>query len=163
NWLIQRLSAPGAAHQAYDAFVILDADSVVSSNFLSEMNAQFCAGNRVIQSFNDISNPVESWTASLRYIAFCLICYLRPLGRSALGLSAGLCGNGMCFACSIFEHFRWDPGSPAEDGEFHMQLLKAGHRVIFAPRAHVYSQMATSLRVAWSQNVRWERGKLELM
>lgn len=163
NWLADLLLKSGSNNHPYDAFVVVDADSVVSSNFLSEMNAELCSGSLLIQGFNDISNPVESWAASLRYIAFCLICYLRPLGRSALGLSTGLCGNGMCLARSVVEQFRWDPGSPAEDHELNMRLLRAGMKVTFAPHAHVYSQMPNSLRAAYSQNVRWERGKLELM
>ncbi len=160
NWLIERLLTSGVA---YDAFVVLDADSIVSPNFLSEMDAQLRAGARAVQSFNDVANPAESWTASLRYIAFCLICYLRPLGRSGLGVSVGLCGNGMCLSRVVVERFRWDPAAPSEDHEFNLRLLAAGIRVAFAPEAHVYSQMPNSLGAARSQNVRWERGKLELM
>jgi 1,2-diacylglycerol 3-beta-glucosyltransferase len=163
NWLAGRLLAHSDAKGQYDAFVVLDADSVVSPNFLAEMNFELCAGSQLVQGLNDISNPVESWTTSLRYIAFCLICYLRPLGRSALGLSAGLRGNGMCLTRAVVERFRWDPSSPAEDHEFHMRLLQAGLTVAFAPAAHVYSQMPSSLHAARSQNIRWERGKIEVM
>jgi cellulose synthase/poly-beta-1,6-N-acetylglucosamine synthase-like glycosyltransferase len=69
----------------------------------------------------------------------------------------------MCLARTIVERFPWNPASPAEDHEFHMRLLAAGVKVSFAPDAHVYSQMPGSLRTARSQNVRWERGKIELM
>ena len=52
------------------------------------------------------------WDNTLRYsMAW------RPLARSALGLSAGLRGNGMCLARSIVERYQWDPSSPAEDHE----------------------------------------------
>lgn len=163
NWLTGRLLAPRTGSAPYDAFIVLDADSSVSPSFLREINARLCEGHMLVQGFNDVSNPVESWTASLRYIAFCLICYLRPLGKSALGLSAGLFGNGMCLGRAVVEQFPWNPESPSEDHELHMRLLSAGMRVVFAPDAHVYSQMPGSLRTARSQNVRWERGKIELM
>lgn len=163
NWLVKRLLAAPSADGAPDAFVFLDADSTVSPNFLREMNAGLCAGHLLMQSFNDVANPAESWTASLRYIAFSMICYLRPLGRVTLGLSAGLRGNGMCMARAIVERYQWDPASPAEDHEVHMRLLLDGIKVGFAPDAHVYSQMPNSLRAARSQNVRWERGKIDVM
>lgn len=163
NWLIGRLTQEIDTDRRYDAFVVLDADSVVTVNFLAEMNAKLCAGHSLVQSFNDVANPTESWTASLRYIAFCLICYLRPLGRSALGLSVGLRGNGMCLSRDVVERFPWNTDSPAEDHELHMRLLLEGLKVAFAPRAHVYSEMPTSLRAAQSQNIRWERGKIEVM
>jgi cellulose synthase/poly-beta-1,6-N-acetylglucosamine synthase-like glycosyltransferase len=44
-----------------------------------------------------------------------------------------------------------------------MRLLEEGLIVGFAPDAHVYSQMPNSLQAARSQNVRWERGKIDVM
>jgi 1,2-diacylglycerol 3-beta-glucosyltransferase len=159
NWLLDRVLKPVPPGLAYDAFVILDADSIVAPNFLSSMAVPLAAGNVAVQGFNDISNPMESWMTSLRYIAFCLICYTRRLGMSALGMSVGLLGNGMCLSRAVVHQFRWDPTSITEDHELHARLLAAGVKVAFAPEAHVYSHMPTSLQSARSQNVRWEQGK----
>lgn len=45
----------------YDAISVFDADNVVSSNFLMEMNKQLCRGHKVIQGYIDSKNPFDSW------------------------------------------------------------------------------------------------------
>src|SRR5262249_2700768 len=95
RWLIQQLQAE---RRAYDAFVVIDADSVVAPNLLRAMDARLERGARVIQAYYSVLNAQDSAVAALRYAALAAVHYLRPLGRSALGLSTGLKGNGMCFA-----------------------------------------------------------------
>src|ERR1051326_2256247 len=45
-WLIERLRADG---RTYDAYVVLDADSVVDRRFLQSMDARLVAGSQVVQ------------------------------------------------------------------------------------------------------------------
>ena len=45
----------------------------------------------------------------------------------------------------------------------HDQLVAAGQRVAYAAEAVVLAEMPVSLRQAHSQNVRWERGRLQLL
>lgn len=160
SWLLGRIGESGSA---YDAIVILDADSVVAPNFLRSMDARLEAGSRVIQAYYSVHNAGESPIASLRYAALAALHYLRPLGRSALGLSCGLKGNGMCFSAPILERFSWRWFTLAEDVEFHLALVREGVRVDFAPETAVLAEMPVSLAQAASQNARWERGRLQLL
>jgi 1,2-diacylglycerol 3-beta-glucosyltransferase len=147
----------------YDAFVILDADSVVSPNFLRSMDARLCSGSNVIQAHYSVLNADEASVAGLRSAALAAVHYLRPLGRATLGLSCGLKGNGMCFAAEILERFQWTWFTLAEDVEFHLALVSQGLRVDFAPEATVLADMPLTLDQATSQNDRWERGRLQLV
>ena len=160
RWLLGRIGESGAT---YDAVVILDADSVVAPNFLRSMDARLEAGSQVIQAYYSVFNAGESPIASLRYAALAALHYLRPLGRSALGLSCGLKGNGMCFSAPILERFPWHWFTLAEDVEFHLALVRQGVRVDFAPETAVLAEMPVSLAQAASQNARWERGRLQLL
>jgi cellulose synthase/poly-beta-1,6-N-acetylglucosamine synthase-like glycosyltransferase len=160
RWLLEQLRAEG---RSYDAFVVLDADSVVDSNFLSCMDARLEAGSHVIQAYYSVHNAQQSALAGLRYAALAAVHYVRPLGRSLFGLSAGLKGNGMCFAANIVELFGWQWFTLAEDVEFHMALVRAGIRVDFAPETTVRADMPVSFAQAASQNARWERGRLQLL
>lgn len=160
RWLLAQLQATG---RKYDAYVIIDADSQVSPNFLNEMNAQLQAGQQIIQSQYRVQNSQEAWTAGLRSVAFALFNHLRPLGRTALGWSSGLKGTGMCFSAEVVERFGWKSFSLTEDVEYHVELVKAGLRVAYAPTAIVWSAMPTSLKQSQSQQMRWERGRLELV
>jgi cellulose synthase/poly-beta-1,6-N-acetylglucosamine synthase-like glycosyltransferase len=160
RWLLEQLAQRGLR---YDAYVVLDADSVVAPNFLRSMDAHLDVGSQVIQAYYSVLNAHDSPFASLRYAALAAIHYLRPLGRSALGLSIGLKGNGMCFASSVLERFPWQWFTLAEDVEFHLALVRAGVRVDFAPETWVLADMPVTLAQAASQNSRWERGRLQLL
>ncbi len=159
EWLLQQIWARNEPH---DAVVILDADSVVSPNFLRVMDARLARGERVIQAYYAVRQPEGAWSAGIRAVALIVLHYLRPLGRMVLGGSTGLKGNGMVFAADILRRYRWT-ASLTEDIEYHMTLILAGERAMFAPDAVVWAEMPDSLRAAQSQNERWERGRLEMV
>jgi cellulose synthase/poly-beta-1,6-N-acetylglucosamine synthase-like glycosyltransferase len=160
RWLLQRLSELG---QRYDAYVVLDADTVVAPNFLQSMDAHLSAGSEVVQAYYSVLNASASPLAGLRYVALAAIHFLRPLGRTVLGLSVGLKGNGMCFTAPVLERFGWNWFTLAEDVEFHLALVRAGGRVDFAADTWVLADMPVTLKQAASQNARWERGRIQLV
>lgn len=160
RWLLERIREEG---RVYDAFVVLDADSVVAENLLRCLDARLQAGRQVVQVYYSVLNAGDSPVAALRHAALAAIHYLRPLGRSVLGLSCGLKGNGMCFTAPVLERFAWQWYTLAEDVEFHLALVREGIRVDFAPETRVLAEMPVTLQQARSQNARWERGRLQLL
>jgi len=146
-----------------DAFVVVDADSTMSTNFLRAMDARLRSGSQVLQSLVQVDDPGANSAGQLRALAYEFISRVRPLGRSALGLSAGLRGNGMCIAREIAAQFPWNTESLTEDYELHGRLLMAGLRVTFAPEASVLTQLPQSSASVQAQSKRWERGRLETM
>src|SRR5262249_35581045 len=143
QWLLQRLADDG---RTFDAYVIVDADSSLSPEFLRQMAVELARGAPVIQARYLVRNPNESWASGLRAVAFTLFNHVRPLGRLRLGWSAGLKGNGMCFRSDVLDRFGWGAASLTEDVEFHARLLQAGLRVTYAPQALVTAEMPTGLR-----------------
>jgi 1,2-diacylglycerol 3-beta-glucosyltransferase len=159
RWLVEQIQ-PVLESQA---FVVLDADSVVDANLLRAMDARLEAGSRVVQAHYSVLNAEESPVAALRYAALAAVHYLRPLGRSALGLSCGLKGNGLCLAGPVLRRFGWSWDGLAEDAQLHLTLVREGIRVDFAPETAVRADMPVTFTQATSQNVRWERGRLQLL
>ena len=159
QWLLERLWASGEPH---DAVVIVDADSDLSPNFLRVMDVRLTRGERVIQGYYAVRDPEQAVSTALRAVALIVLHYVRPLGRMVLGGSAGLKGNGMVFAAELLRAHRWT-ASLTEDIEYHMALILAGERAMFAPDALVKAEMPSSLRAAWTQNERWERGRIEMI
>lgn len=158
NWLMEQLRQAG---EPQDAIVFLDADSIVSPNFLQVMSAHLQRGERAIQAFYAVRNPEQSWTGNLRYAALAVLHFLRPQGRMVLGTSAGLKGNGMVFAADLIKHYNWS-SSLVEDIELHMALLLDGERVTFAPEAVVWGEMPDKLSSSASQHMRWEQGRKQM-
>jgi cellulose synthase/poly-beta-1,6-N-acetylglucosamine synthase-like glycosyltransferase len=161
TWLLNRLWATAQDTQVPTAFVILDADTVVSANFLRVMDAHLADGETVIQAYYAVRDPARAWAISIRYIALAALHFLRPLGRMKLGGSVGLKGNGMVFAAETMQKHQWS-AHLTEDIEFHMQYILAGGRVTFAPDAVVEAEMPDTLHASQTQNARWERGRVEM-
>lgn len=158
SWLLERVWADGD----YDALVIFDADTVVDPAFLRVMDARLARGERVIQSYYTVRDAEASHGAGLRAAALTAVHFLRPQGREVLGGSAGLKGNGMVFAAEIAKAHPW-PASLTEDIEYHLELVLAGERVRFAPDAVIAAEMPGTLGASDTQNMRWERGRIEMV
>jgi 1,2-diacylglycerol 3-beta-glucosyltransferase len=150
------------AQESFDAYVVIDADTMVDHELLAQMNRYLEAEHRVIQAHYDVLNPFENRRTALMYVAFSIFNYVRPLGRRVLGLSTGLKGNGMCFDKTVIARYPWDAFTLAEDIEYTTTLLQNGESITFAPEARVWAQMPTSRAQAKSQRIRWEAGRMQL-
>jgi len=160
NWLVDQVTAEDPH---VDAYVVVDADSELSSDFLCVMARHLRAGRRVVQALNLVDVRDDRPLVRMRELAFELGCHLRPLAYELLGGSSGLFGNGMCISASICREFRWSESSVVEDAELFFRLVRAGHRVALASGARVRSVMPTTFRDARSQALRWERGRFDYM
>jgi 1,2-diacylglycerol 3-beta-glucosyltransferase len=144
-----------------DILIIIDADTVVAPDFLRAVNSAFEAGASVVQGQYRVRDPGSSTAAGLRAAALALRHHLRPLGRTALGASCGLYGNGMAFAADVVRGRSWS-GHLTEDVEFQMELLLDGILVQYVPTAIVEAEMPETLAGSTSQNERWEGGRVDL-
>ena len=160
RWGFDRLFA---GEKAYDAFIVVDADSVVSANYLTVMNRYLERGSRVLQSSDLVDPENDAWNAQMTRIGFLLYNYVRPLGRNALGGTAGLRGNGMCFSAQVLRDHPWDAYSVTEDLEFGLHLFLRGVNVTFAPEATVLAVMPRNPENAEGQRARWEGGRFAII
>jgi 1,2-diacylglycerol 3-beta-glucosyltransferase len=143
----------------YDACVFIDADTVVSPNFLLEMNISLHHGHQIIQGGDLVLENSSAWRVQLALIAIALQNYVRPLGKVRLGLSTTLKGNGMCFASELLRTLQWDEQSLTEDLDMALELIRHGHQIYFNPRAVVRAIMPASSSGATTQRLRWEGGR----
>jgi cellulose synthase/poly-beta-1,6-N-acetylglucosamine synthase-like glycosyltransferase len=68
----------------------------------------------------------------------------------------------MCFAGSTYRSIVWS-GAVTEDIECHTDLVLRGLRVTFAPDARLEAEMPGSLDSAYTQNLRWESGRWQMV
>lgn len=146
----------------FEAFLILDADSALSPEFLKVVNAALADGAQVVQGHYEVMNAAESWRTRLMACALALAHHVKPHGRALLGLSDGLKGNGMCFTREVLERVPWSGESVTEDIEYTLRLAEAGIPIQYAPNARVRAQMPVTASQAASQRERWEGGRYAL-
>lgn len=158
NWLFDRLQDGG---EQFDAVVIVDADTRLRADFLQHVCRALDDGARAAQGLYMVHDAAASPATALRAAAMACRHNLRPLGRTALGASCGLYGNGMVFDTELMKGRRWS-GHLTEDAEFQMDLLLDGELVVYVPDAVLEAEMPRTLEASATQNQRWELGRLQM-
>ena len=145
----------------YDAISVLDADNLVSPNFLLEMNKHLCLGHKVVQGYLDSKNPNDTWISGNNSIAFWVSNRLIQLPRYYLGLSCYLGGTGFIIATSVLKEIGWGANSLVEDLEFSLKLILQGKKVYWAHEAVIYDEKPLKLAQSWKQRRRWMQGHFD--
>src|SRR5271154_143433 len=146
--------------EGFDAVLVIDADSVVDSNFLLETVRLFRAGADGVQVRYLVLNPEASLRTRLMSVAFMAFNVLRARGRERMGLSVGIFGNGFGLSKATLEAGPYDSHSLVEDLDYHLQLVRAGRKIVFADGTRVRAEMPSGGRGAATQRARWEGGRL---
>lgn len=105
--------------------------------------------------------PESTPAVALRAAALAARHLLRPPGRTRLGASCGLYGNGMAFERELLRQRHWS-GRLVEFHEFQLDLIADGILVADAPGASVHAEMPSTLDRSESQQQRWELGRLSM-
>ena len=150
------------APEGHELFFVVDADSRLVPGFLLEMRRAFDAGAPAAQARYTVLNAGESARTRLMTVALAAFNILRPRGRAALGLSAGIYGNGFALHRDALRAVPYQAGSVTEDVEYHLLLVRAGINVAFVDRATVLAEMPAGGSAAGTQRARWEGGRLRL-
>jgi cellulose synthase/poly-beta-1,6-N-acetylglucosamine synthase-like glycosyltransferase len=157
-----RLAFDQLQAEGFGAFLVVDADSLVSSNLVGEVKRRLYAGSAVVQCRYRISNYTASIRTRLMDLAFLAFNVLRPKGRTGWGLSAGILGNGFALRGETLDRIPWDAASIVEDLEYHLRLVAAGERVDFIDEATVFGETPAGGEAARVQRSRWEGGRLRM-
>ncbi|MDD4801455.1 MAG: glycosyltransferase family 2 protein [Syntrophomonas sp.] len=142
----------------YDAICLFDADNVVSSNFLLEMNSKLKKGYRSIQGYLDTKNPNDSWVSASYATAYWSMNRMWQLARHNKGLSNALGGTGVCLDYQLLKEYGWGATCLTEDLEFTMKLLLNGIKTSWAHEAKVYDEKPVYFSQTWRQRTRWLSG-----
>lgn len=157
DWAMRLLAEQGG--RGCDAFVILDADSVIEPGFFAALDRELQGRPGILQAHYAVLNPRQTAFTAISTLAFSLQQYVKPLGRRVLGLSPRLLGNGMAFPASLLAE-GWGATSISEDLNYFVELLLRGHRTRLVPDAVVRAEMPATRGMARSQRVRWEKGRM---
>lgn len=160
HYAIDRLLAESP--DAWDALVVIDADTQVSDNLLEVASAHLVRGAEVVQALYRPRVAALSPTAVITDVAFAAFHLVRSGARERFGLSCGLRGNGMVFTRSVLRDVPHQAFTRTEDLEFGILLGLYGVRVVFAGQTVVYGDMPDAAAVVTQQRERWIGGRFAL-
>ncbi len=145
----------------HDACVIIDADTLVSGNLLSEMNRALCQGHEAATVRYDILDSDRSGSQSIAALGFSLR-NLRNAGLSRFGGSAPLLGTGMSFSAEVLARYGWSSTSIVEDREQWASLYLNGVVVKFIDTARVAAVVPGRWKDFSVPRTRWDIGGLSI-
>jgi hypothetical protein len=146
------------------AVLVVDADTEVEPNFVLAMADAFEQGADAVQCRYAIAlDGAADARALLMSLAFRAFCVVRPRGRERLGLSVGILGNGFGLRREVVLRVPYVARSVVEDLEYHLMLVRAGHRVRFVEDTEVKAPPPTGKAAASSQRARWEGGRYRMI
>jgi cellulose synthase/poly-beta-1,6-N-acetylglucosamine synthase-like glycosyltransferase len=156
RWFLAR-----RAPYAFDALVILDADTRMTPGYLAALDTRLAAGAPAAQGYNGVLNPDDTPLTRLTLITNTMKNRLYYAGKARLGLSVPLM-NGLALSAQVLREHGFAAESVAEDFETYLRLAEHGHRVAFAPEARVLSLKATTFDEARGQRLRWSGGQSQV-
>jgi cellulose synthase/poly-beta-1,6-N-acetylglucosamine synthase-like glycosyltransferase len=158
QYAFDRLIAEG-----FEAFVVIDADTVVEPNLLTAIIEPLDAGADGVQARYGVLNPEVSVRTRLMNIALMAFNVLRPRGRERLGLSVGILGNGFALTAATLTAVPYDAHSVVEDLEYGLRIVQSGRRIAFADATTVRGLMPASGPGVVTQRTRWEGGRFHMI
>lgn len=146
----------------YDAFFVFDADNIVDSNFIKNMNKKLCQGEDVVQGYRDIKNPTDSWITAGYAIFYWTMHRFYHLARYNLGMSPLLNGTGFMVRFDVVKpEGGLNTVTLTEDIEFSLKRIIKGKKLGWATDAIVYDEQPVGFKQSWSQRSRWTVGHMQ--
>ncbi len=147
----------------YDAWVVFDADNVVDSRFLAEMNNARLAGAQAAQGYRDSKNPYDTAVSGCSSIYYWMMDRFHNGGKAGLGASAMIGGTGFMVTQTLLDKLGgWRTETISEDLEITAQAILAGERVAYVPRAVTYDEQPLTWEQSFTQRRRWTSGTLQV-
>ncbi len=151
-----------ALEQSYEYICVFDADNVVKSDFLIEMNSKINEGYRAVQGYLDSKNPGDNWLTFSYSLWYWINNRMSQLARGNLDIGCRLGGTGFAVESELIKTYGWGATCLAEDTEFTLKLALNDIRVGWAHGAVVYDEKPTLLGTSIHQRKRWMQGLSEV-
>ena len=141
---------------SYDIALIIDADNIVNSSYLVELNSAFAYPKVQVVQTHRIAKNLNTNMAYLDAISEEINNSIFRLGHVNLGMSAALIGSGMAFEYSLFYKAMMSNTSVGGfDRVLEMKLLY--HRIFFhyLPDTYVLDEKIQKTKNVYQQRRRW--------
>ncbi|MBQ7226435.1 MAG: glycosyltransferase family 2 protein [Clostridia bacterium] len=146
-------------NDVYDAFLILDADNVVTPDFLSKMSDAFQAGYEAACGNRNNKDWNASAVSSSSALTFTIINSIQNKSKTALGLGITFTGTGFFVSAEILRRLGgWKFYSLTEDYEFSTFAMCNGVKSCFVEDAIYYDEQPRTWWQSIIQRTRWVKG-----
>ena len=147
----------------YDGYFIFDADNLLETNYITEMNKSFSNGQKVITSYRNSKNFADTWVSAGYSLWFLREVNFLNKPRMILNTSCIVSGMGFLIHKDIVEKIGWWKYQLlCEDTEFSVDCMLNGEKITYCDTAVFYVEQPTLFKQSWTQRMRWSRGFIQV-
>ena len=158
DWFFKRLKNAGE-DKAYDAYIIFDADNVLDTAFVSEMNKVFDKGYKIITSYRNSKNYGKNWITAGYSLWFLREAKYLNNARMQLGTSCAISGTGFLVSREIIDKNNgWIHHLLTEDIEFTVDSIINNEIIGYSAGSILYDEQPEKLSQSCRQRMRWAKG-----
>lgn len=158
NYLLGRLDSLGELDQC-DAFLVLDADNLLTPSYIRAMNQTYCDGYEILCGYRNSKNFNQSWISSGYGLWYMHDSVHLNQSRMMLNSSCAVSGTGFMFSRLVYREMAgWNFFTLTEDIEFNMYSVLHGRKIGYCPDAMLYDEQPVTFRQSWRQRTRWSQG-----
>ena len=149
--------------KSFDTYLIMDADNIIDSNFLSEINDKLNEGYKIVQGFRDTKNLYQNSITG----SYALFFYLQSLflyeSRIRMGQSASINGTGYAIIKEFIDDINFEAHTVTEDIELTCVAALNREKVGYARKAIFYDEQVDSFAISFKQRKRWIQGSMQVL
>jgi cellulose synthase/poly-beta-1,6-N-acetylglucosamine synthase-like glycosyltransferase len=150
--------------RSHEIICIIDADTLVSKDFLRIINREFLLGHSVFQGKIEVINGKDSCASGFlsiiqSYMNICFYKYFSNYQKKSVLLA----GKGMCISTSILRKLTYKSNTLIEDVELSFELLLQNYQIHYVPDMLIMTYQPEKLNELYYQQRRWLSGQFSII
>lgn len=163
DFLLHRLWET-AGNDAYDAYLVLDADNLLEPDYLQQMDKTLSQGYDVVTGYRNSKNYGDNWISAGYALWFLRDSRQLNGARARLEIGCVVSGTGFAFTHVVAQRQGgWPFHTLTEDTEFTAAHLCAGDRIGYCPQAVLYDEQPVRISQSMRQRMRWAKGYFQVL
>lgn len=144
---------------SFDGYLFFDADNVVNSDYIEQMNNAFQTGVDAVVGYRNSKNFSQNFISAAYGMHFMrsTVSYHRP--RSVLSLSTHIAGTGYLLSSELLVG-GWHFELLTEDTQATLSFVSRAKRIEYCEAAELYDEQPTRIRTMLRQRLRWSKGRI---
>ncbi len=152
------------ANTHYDGYFVFDADNLLDSHYITEMNKVFSNGYKAVTSYRNTKNFTDSWVSASYGLWFLMESEYLNYPKSEMGISCAISGTGFLFSDELLErNGGWHYHLMTEDLQFTADLICNGDKIGYSRKAIIYDEQPLTFSQSITQRSRWMKGSIQVM
>ncbi len=150
---------------APDAYLIVDADCILSSTYVEEMNNAMESGadvvipRKLIKNWLTEKKEYRTLYANCSAMTYVGVDDMGNKSKSKRGYPLALCGQGMLIGARVIENLGGYPfRSLTEDYELAVECMRRGYKQLYYEYAEIYSEEPLTRHEYNKRRIRWLKG-----